>query len=600
MMAPPNLQKFGSDNFKGDISFGIIIYLGTSKFLFRSPFLFFMFAAIGIMMPMVQNNRSLDRAGRKLTKGGKYMATNNVVNARQRQKIDTAANWKTAGENGFIPLNGEIIVYKDLNKIKIGDGVKTVDQLSFIDEGLATEGYVADHYISKGGDMFDENAELILSKSARSLIVDGGSVTLDTSKVTGGWANDIIAVKDANSTIPLLGAHGYAGSLSAAYFGGSYSDPHLKYVKTGDFTFKNRPKVGTADVALKTDINEAALAWGVDSTSGYISPIEVGCSDVHSANRFAFSKPEGITIEYSRDGGSTYAPYETTDVTKISLVSGVGASYAIGARNSEENTVDDKLRIILDATTMGVYTKLIKLLINVSTNYARNCYVIVEKAMKGSETTFTEVGTYPISGWSAWNSIPIQAPFGGYDASQTSNIAILRLTFGCIEVVNGKKNGLSILDIVAIGDTFWTVPSSMAKHGHIYSYNGNQDVSFPATVSATNFQGRINGCTVGTSVPADAKFTDTTYTAATTSKAGLMSTTDKSHLDSMWNIWSADGTEDTLVNKVEEVVSIFQNYPEGNTIVEALASKVTAEQVEGIVQDILQASVYNGETEDVQ
>lgn len=93
---------------------------------------------------------------------------------------------------------------------------------------------------------------------------------------------------------------------------------------------------------------------------------------------------------------------------------------------------------------------------------------------------------------------------------------------------------------------------------------------------------------------------NTTYAAATTSKAGLMSTTDKSHLDSIWNIWSADGTGDTLVNKVEEVIAIFQDYPEGDTIVNALASKVTAEQVEDIVQDILQASVYNGETEDVQ
>lgn len=42
---------------------------------------------------------------------------------------------------------------------------------------------------------------------------------------------------------------------------------------------------------------------------------------------------------------------------------------------------------------------------------------------------------------------------------------------------------------------------------------------------------------------------------------------------SMWNIWSADGTDDTLVNKVEEVISVFNNYPEGTDMVTALAGK---------------------------
>jgi hypothetical protein len=41
----------------------------------------------------------------------------------------------------------------------------------------------------------------------------------------------------------------------------------------------------------------------------------------------------------------------------------------------------------------------------------------------------------------------------------------------------------------------------------------------------------------------------------------------------MWNIWTADGTNDTLVNKVEEVVKAFENTPEGTNIVTALATK---------------------------
>ena len=42
----------------------------------------------------------------------------------------------------------------------------------------------------------------------------------------------------------------------------------------------------------------------------------------------------------------------------------------------------------------------------------------------------------------------------------------------------------------------------------------------------------VNGHTVNSDVPANAKFTDTTYSVATTSANGLMSSTDKSKLDS--------------------------------------------------------------------
>lgn len=64
-----------------------------------------------------------------------------------------------------------------------------------------------------------------------------------------------------------------------------------------------------------------------------------------------------------------------------------------------------------------------------------------------------------------------------------------------------------------------------------------------------------------------------TDVVATKSSKGLMSGTDKSHLDSMWNLWSADGTGDTLVNKIEEVLTAFNNFPESSNIVTLLADK---------------------------
>ena len=54
---------------------------------------------------------------------------NKTFQGRIIQKHDTKANWDKA--TNFIPLKGEIIIYDDLNKIKIGDGTTTVIKLPY-------------------------------------------------------------------------------------------------------------------------------------------------------------------------------------------------------------------------------------------------------------------------------------------------------------------------------------------------------------------------------------------------------------------------------------------------------------------------------------
>ena len=54
---------------------------------------------------------------------------NKTFQGRIVQKHDTEANWKKA--TNFVPLKGEIIVYDDLNKIKIGDGSTKINDLKF-------------------------------------------------------------------------------------------------------------------------------------------------------------------------------------------------------------------------------------------------------------------------------------------------------------------------------------------------------------------------------------------------------------------------------------------------------------------------------------
>lgn len=314
---------------------------------------------------------------------------------------------------------------------------------------------------------------------------------------------------------------------------------------------------GSANITIPvTGVKESYLSWGGRNIVDGVTPLDMACSNVHSANRFAFCNAEGITIEYSTDG-STYSTYSLTDNYKIGLVSGVGATYHIGGRASG-NTVNDKLRITFNGSKMNLYTALEKLLINVTTFYAKGSHVTIETATKAAETTYNTVGTYSVSGWSGWNSIPLKILLGG---GHSYCIANLRLTFGITEVNSDyTQNGLAVHDIVAIGATYWTYPSPMAKTGHLYSYDASQNATFPAEVSATKFIGTVEGNadtadklntnagsatnpvyfangvpvktthTISKSVPSDAVFTDTkvTNTLATTTKAYLTGTTSAS------------------------------------------------------------------------
>ena len=58
------------------------------------------------------------------------LADKKYMNTRIQHKIDTSENWSKAVN--FTPLNGELIVYSDLQQIKIGDGVTNVNSLPFM------------------------------------------------------------------------------------------------------------------------------------------------------------------------------------------------------------------------------------------------------------------------------------------------------------------------------------------------------------------------------------------------------------------------------------------------------------------------------------
>ena len=294
------------------------------------------------------------------------------------------------------------------------------------------------------------------------------------------------------------------------------------------------------DKTNKTDkIYEANLKWGGRNITDGYSPIDAAMISELGANRFMFGKAKGIKIEYSRDAGETWIDYAASDAVKASLFSD-GNILKAGGEGSHPPAVTDMLRVTIDSDAFGVYTVLNKFALHVSTYGSQGCYCTIDAALEASPTVFEvfadKVGLIGRPGYNIINTRELITY--GSRSSQNWQYGIIRFTFGCTGDSAAYK-GLAILKILGFGGIGWNTPSNMAKDGHLYSYDYQQNATFPAGVTASNFVGKINGFSVGASVPADAKFTDTIYTHPATHPASMITGLDAYAKMSETNTWSA-------------------------------------------------------------
>ena len=101
------------------------------------------------------------------------------IDARIRQKRDTAANWTN---NNPVLLNGELIVVETSTgaiRLKVGDGVKTFNQLPFLDETLRT-------LIT---DVDNNNSAVVMTRNGESQLLD----TFNIVKLSEEEYNQLIA-----------------------------------------------------------------------------------------------------------------------------------------------------------------------------------------------------------------------------------------------------------------------------------------------------------------------------------------------------------------------------------------------------------------------
>lgn len=247
---------------------------------------------------------------------------------------------------------------------------------------------------------------------------------------------------------------------------------------------------GSSDITIPINsVGEAFLGWGGKNISGNFGPLDAALVPTLGANRMAFSKPEGITIEYSRDAGATWIDYEASNDNKKALFTETQytSGFVIGKSTPGDNcaTKDCLLRIIYDTHKAGLYTLLLKFIIYVSTSGSEDCWVTIETATNANPNTWTtRVNKQTIAGWSGWNVINTGFITYGNTGSQCQ---FIKFTFGCNSVNDSyvkRHGGLNIQKIYGYGGVGWATPSNLANRGVIYELKLDQSVAFPNYVAS--------------------------------------------------------------------------------------------------------------------
>ena len=247
----------------------------------------------------------------------------------------------------------------------------------------------------------------------------------------------------------------------------------------------------------KNEQYEANLKWGGGNFADSFGPIDGAMIPELGANRFAFGYPNGITIEYSNDGGNTWLDYDATDDQKLRLTS-TSTSFLLGKSSSVPPSTLNKLRITFDTLQIseggiGCYAELSKFYIKIGTQGMANCYCTIQVAKNTENITYNEIATkVPIRGWTGDNIINVPKFRTAYTPNDSNYTRKIRFIFGADSIYSDKYTNMTVNAIQAFGGTGWQCPSIMADTGRLYKYDNYQNATFPANVTATNFIGNAS------------------------------------------------------------------------------------------------------------
>lgn len=218
--------------------------------------------------------------------------------------------------------------------------------------------------------------------------------------------------------------------------------------------------------------------WDVPNRQGDADPIIAGMDSFIGGNRGCNLKWDDMSFSYIVRGGELYISGEYSEKDRFNLLN----KYVSIPLRGEGSTCTTSwnLNIYLRANEDSYpYFNLKNIAINV-TKFGWYLQVGVY-TKKTSDSNYTYRGTYPLAGWSGWNSIPMDFSFGN---TSTNEIKLVFSIYG--NEPTSYTNTPIIRSIRLLGTDIWADGGYyMARYGHIYDWDKDQHAYFPNVVSAT-------------------------------------------------------------------------------------------------------------------
>lgn len=239
------------------------------------------------------------------------------------------------------------------------------------------------------------------------------------------------------------------------------------------------------------------------------------------ANRLAFLPSDQIIIEKTVDGGKTWTDAAITEYNKRALFSENGSGFQLPLIDGKKNALCG-IRLTITGMKYDVPAGTAE---TAKYNYWSSKYVkdteryctigdmffwvsgggddislVIERATGAASTSWTNLFTSSnstgyLEGWSGPNYIKFSENTLGGGTGQTSNWWNYRFTFmshpwnGSAFNNNYITQAQNVTMIKAYGASVWTTPNNLMSNDHIYKWDVDENVAFPAIVSASGFNG---------------------------------------------------------------------------------------------------------------
>lgn len=225
-----------------------------------------------------------------------------------------------------------------------------------------------------------------------------------------------------------------------------------------------------------------------DHWASGLDPVSQAMILDHSANKTFGLPASQITIEYSTDGGSTWQDYGATDTQKKNLFSETrGTNFYLGKNTTQKTATTSHMLRVTIAHNSERYVQLNAVYVWLSTS-GNTMYMNMEKSTNGSPNSFTTVFSgQSVGGWSGAN-IRYFSPIYFGSQNQSGNANKIRLTF-YQTAVNADYGNSIVHDIRFYGNAMYNKANNMMATNHMYSWDADMNVTFPANVTATRFYG---------------------------------------------------------------------------------------------------------------